>query len=88
MSEELKPFFVEPRKSGRTQIRDKYNNLICRTGDEWSRDKIFEALTESEQLRKELETAKKMLNKFGMRDIKNVQEAVRSIKPKGDQDDQ
>lgn len=53
MSKEMPPYFVEPRKSGRTQIRDKYNDLICRTGDEWSRDKIFEAITELEQLRKE-----------------------------------
>lgn len=54
---ELKPYFIEPKKCGRTQIKDKYNDLILQARSEWARDKLFDMIVGSEQLRKERDEA-------------------------------
>ncbi|EMA8958627.1 hypothetical protein U5315_002708 [Vibrio fluvialis] len=42
--EPVKPLFLEPRKSGRIIIRDKNFGFICQAADEWTRDKILQAI--------------------------------------------
>ena len=63
MSTELKPYFIEPKKSGRLEVRDKYNDLILQAGSEWARDKLFDMIIESEQLRKERDEALELAKK-------------------------
>lgn len=56
--------FSEPKKVGRTQIRDKYNGLICNASTEWERDKIFECITEVDRIRFENQELIEMLEIF------------------------
>lgn len=49
----LKPFFKNPKKLGHKIIIDDFNNQICIADCEYSRDRIFESITELEQLRAE-----------------------------------
>lgn len=37
----IKPIFLEPRKSGRLSIVDKYGDVICKCESEYARDTIF-----------------------------------------------
>lgn len=37
----IKPIFLEPQKSGRLKIVDKYGDVICKCESEYARDTIF-----------------------------------------------